>query len=172
MNEIFDAVEHLLNVHYKYSAQPDVKPLMNDKLKATYLAEIVFNSLFFSNYRTNFEVDWYTLDCLAEKVPLLVAHDYTGFYVFGDAVLAAVLSDGTGKTVHTDTNVLGDEEQATKDLREEIQTNVESALICWNLAKQVAATGWWKQADYTYDCMVQIGLLPMYEGFEGIEVCD
>ena len=45
MNDIFDAVDHHLNVHYKYSTQPDVKPLMNDKQKAMCLAEIVFASL-------------------------------------------------------------------------------------------------------------------------------
>ena len=64
--------------------------------------------------------------------------------------------------------MLGDEEQATEDLCEEIETNAEVALICWNLAKQIAAVGWWKQGDYTYDCMVQVGLLPMYEGFEAV----
>ena len=168
MNDIFDAVDHHLNVHYKYSTQPDVKPLMNDKQKAMCLAEIVFASLFFSDHGKNFKVDEYTLDCLAEKVPLLVAHSYTGFYAFGSVDIAAVLSAGTGETVHTDANVLGDEEQATEDLCEEIETNAEVALICWNLAKQIAAVGWWKQGDYTYDCMVQVELLPMYEGFEAV----
>ena len=145
MNDIFDAVDHHLNVHYKYSTQPDVKPLMNDKQKAMCLAEIVFASLFFSDHGKNFKVDEYTLDCLAEKVPLLVAHSYTGFYAFGSVDIAAVLSAGTGETVHTD--VAGGGAGG---------------------GGGIAAVGWWKQGDYTYDCMVQVELLPMYEGFEAV----
>ena len=168
MNDIFDAVDHLLNVHYKYATKTDVKPLMNDWQKSVCLADIVFSSLFFSDYRKNFGVDEFDIIFLSEKVPTLAARACTGFYRFGDMESAANLSATIGRAVHTDKDVLAYEKRAVTELCEEIQTNAEVAAVCWKLAEKIAAADWWKMEDAARDCMVQVGILPLYDGFEGV----
>ncbi len=167
------AVERFLDQHYKHSARPGIKSLMNNKQMSMCLAEIVFSSLLFGDHDKYFEVDVCAVDCLVGYCPVLAAHEYTGFYAFGDVGVKAStdIANSAYVEIHTNPQVLADEEKATRDLCEEIQTNAEVALICWTLAKQIAQSGaLWTQEDYTYDCMVQLGLLPMYEGFE--TVCE
>lgn len=162
MNSLFDEIDSFLDAHH--GADSHTKSIMHDRQRAACVAEIVFSSLFYADHEQHFNVDAYTLDCLVERVPLLRAHDYSGFYAFGD--LAALECE----TVCRDVGTLADEDAAADELADLIQCDVEVALMCWQLAQQIAAVGWWREGDFTYDCMVQVGLRPMCDSFE--TVCE
>lgn len=163
-NDILEQVEILLTNYYE---TPDVaKAIIYHPVKATCLADIIFASLFFANHAVKFTPDPYTLDCLIERVPLLVAHKYTGFYAFGADELAGRMQESLQQPVHTSVQVLHDEEMVVERLADAIQHDPELILMCWNLAEQIAATAFWQPGDFVYDCMVRLGILPLYDDYE------
>jgi hypothetical protein len=131
---------------------------MGDRTMAMCLAETVFNSLFYLGNQHYPEIDQYDLDYLLSKEPSLAEFEWTGFYEFrkGDPMMDVQLQ------------MLYAEEQATINLADWIQADAELALCCWNLAKQItdSPTCHWKQEDFTHDCLVVLGLRPMYELFQ------
>lgn len=154
--EILADVEQMLDA--SYNADRTLTSTLTDRTKALCLADVVFSSLFYLGNQHYPEVDAYDLDFLVSREPSLTAFEWTGWYEIrqGDPMNQAVLSQLRG------------EESAVINLADSIQNDIEMALCCWNLAKQIAnsPTCHWSQGDFAFDCMVVVGLRPMYEWFE------
>lgn len=154
--EILADVEHILIAHN--TASDHTRSVMADRTMAMCLAETIFDSLFYLGNQHYPEIDQRDLDYLLSKEPSLAEFEWTGFYEFkqGDP-MAGTLSQ-----------MLHAEEQATVNLADWIQSDAELALCCWNLAQQIAdaPTCHWNEEDFAYDCLVVLGLRPMYEFFQ------
>lgn len=157
--EILADIDMILDQHY--AASDNTKSLMSDRVMALCLADVIFASLFYLGNQNYPEIDQENLDYLLSKEPSLAACEWTGFYELrqGDPMAKVQKS------------MLRAEEEAQINLADWIQSDAELALCCWRLAQHIAKNSHWVQGDFAYDCLVVVGLMPMYEWFEHPKAC-